>query len=315
MRVLVAGASGTLGGPLLRRLVAAGHRVTGITRSPGGADRIAQAGGTAVTVDILDRDALVRAVAGREFDAVIHEATALSKAPTRHRDMAQTNALRTRGTAHLIEAAQATGARRFLTQSIVFGYGYSDHGRALLTEDSPFGVLRGDAFDPHVEAMVSTEQQAMRTDGIEGIALRYGLFYGADLDRVVRMLRRRMLPVTRHGGEIPFIHHEDAAAATVAALRLGRAGRAYNIVDDTPATFRQLVTEISDQRRAPRPLEVPPWVIGIAAPYGKALFGAISMRVSNERARNELSWRPTYPSIAAGIRAAAPKDQTRAAGA
>ncbi|HYI94249.1 MAG TPA: hypothetical protein VEX68_11945, partial [Bryobacteraceae bacterium] len=144
---------------------------------------------------------------------------------------------------------------------------------------------------------------AMHAAGIEGIALRYGLFYGADIDNVARMLRKRMLPVVRNGGEIPFIHHEDAAAATVAALAHGKAGTAYNIVDDTPATFRQLVTSIAEERHAPRPLVVPQWVLAIAAPYGKALFGGISMRVSNARAKDELAWTPKYPSIFDGIQA------------
>lgn len=303
MRVLVAGASGTLGGPLVRQLIGAGHQVSGITRSIQGAARIAQAGGSAITVDVMDRQALLRSVGGQQFDAVIHEATALTKAPARHSDMALTNALRTGGTTNLIEAAKFTGARRFLTQSMVFGYGYANHGPTPLTEGSPFGVLCGNAFDPHLEAMVSTEHQATRTEGIEGIALRYGLFYGADIDNVVRMLRKRMLPVVRHGGEIPFIHHADAASATVAALEHGEAGRVYNVVDDTPATFEQLVTGIAERRQAPRPLVVPQWALAIAAPYGKALFGGISMRVSNARAKDELSWKPKYPSISDGIRA------------
>src|SRR5690606_34395291 len=140
MQVLVAGASGALGGPLVRQLIAAGHQVWGITRSSQGASRIAQLGGSPIVVDVMDRDALLRAVEGKTFDAVIHQLTALKKPPVRHRDMAQTNALRIQGTAHLLAAAQATGARRFLTQSIVFGYGYADHGTTPLTEDSPFGV-------------------------------------------------------------------------------------------------------------------------------------------------------------------------------
>ncbi len=303
MQVLLAGASGTLGGPLVRQLVAAGHQVSGTTRSSQGASRIMQLGGSAIVVDVMDRDALLKAVEGRAFDAVINELTALKKAPIRHRDMAQTNALRIEGTAHLLEAAQATGAQRFLTQSIVLGYGYMDHGTTPLTEDSPFGVPRGNAFDPHLAAMVSTEQQVTKAAGIEGIALRYGLFYGADIDTFVDMLRRRMLPVTRNGGEIPFIHHEDAAAATVAALPHGRAGSAYNIVDDRPVTFRQLVTAIAEHQQAPRPLVVPEWVLAVAAPYAKALFAGVSMRVSNARAKKELSWQPKYPSIFDWIKA------------
>src|SRR5690606_33586235 len=128
MRVLLAGASGALGGPLVRQLVAAGHQVSGTTRSRQGASRITQSGGSPIVVDVMDRDALLRAVDGMTFQAVVHQLTALKKPPARHRDMAQTNALRIQGAAHLLQAAQATGARRFLTQSIVFGYGYTDHG-------------------------------------------------------------------------------------------------------------------------------------------------------------------------------------------
>lgn len=301
MRVLVAGASGALGVPLVRQLVEADHDVIGITRSHGGADRITQAGGSTVIADIMDRDVLLRAVEAMTFDAVFHEATALTKPPARHADMTQTNMLRIRGTAHLIAAAQSTGARRFLTQSIVFGYGYRDHGTTMLSEDSPFGVLAGDAFDPHIEAMVSTEHQAMHIEGIDGISLRYGLLYGADIDNMAAMLRRRAIPVVRGGGEIPFIHHEDAAAATVAALQHGRAGTAYNIVDDTPATFRQLVTGIAEAQEASRPIVVPQWVLAMVAPYGRALFAGVSMRVSNDRAKTELSWSPKYASIFDGI--------------
>src|SRR5690606_22711823 len=152
----------------------------GITRSTQGASRIMQSGGTPIVGDVMDRGAPLRALDGQTFHAGNHKRTALKKAPARHPDLAQTNALRTTGTAHLLEAAQATGARRFVTQSIVLGYGYVDHGTTLLTEDSPFGVPQGNAFDPHLAAMVATEQLATSTQGIEGMALRYGLFYGAD---------------------------------------------------------------------------------------------------------------------------------------
>lgn len=100
MRVLLAGASGALGDPLMRRLIAAGHQVSGITRSRQGASRITQSGESPIVVDVMNREALLRAVDGMTFEAVIHQLTALKKPPARHRDMAQTNALRTQGTAH-----------------------------------------------------------------------------------------------------------------------------------------------------------------------------------------------------------------------
>ena len=106
----------------------------------------------------------------------------------------------------------------------MFGYGYYDHGHTIQTEESPFGQPRGDGFDPHMEAMLSTEQQVFDADGIDGISLRYGLLYGEDIDKVVGVLRKRALPVPKAGGLLPFVHHRDAAAATVAALTLGRPG-------------------------------------------------------------------------------------------
>lgn len=301
MKVLLAGASGTLGVLLSRRLVGAGHQLSGITRTRQGAELITQLGGSPILADVLDRDALLTAVSGHRFDAIVHELTALKKAPLRHRDMHQTNVLRTVGTRHLIEVAHTTQARRFVTQSIVFGYGYADHGTTPLTEDSPFAVTRGDAFDPHLEAMRSTEQQAIASPNIDGVALRYGLFYGADNDKIAGMLRKRALPVVRGGGEIPFIHQQDAADATVAAVERGVPGQVYNVVDDTPATFAQLLDRIAEATGTPRPLRVPWPLLSLAVPYGKVIFKGVSMRVANERAKKELSWTPAYASIHQGV--------------
>jgi nucleoside-diphosphate-sugar epimerase len=301
-RILLAGASGALGGPLITRLRAAGHDVAGVTRTTAGAHRIRSLGAEPVIADVLIPDALLRAVDGRRFDAVISQLTALRKAPLRHADMRQTNRLRIDGTAVVLDAARATGAGRVVSQSIVFGYGYRDHGDRVLTEASPFGVPAGDAFDEHLAAMASTEQQTLTAPGIEGIALRYGLFYGADVDRMAAMLRRRSLPVVRGGGLIPFIHHDDAAAATVAALDRGVPGSAYNVVDDTATTFAEFVTAASAATRAPAPPTVPAWLIRAAAPYGRALFGGVSMRVANGLAARELDWRPRYASVHDGLR-------------
>jgi nucleoside-diphosphate-sugar epimerase len=301
MKVLLAGGTGTLGVPLITSLRAHDHEVLAIVRSRDGESRVRGLGAEPVVADVMDRDALLRAVEGMRADAVIHELTALKKTPVKHSDMTATNVLRIQGTTHLLDAARAIGATRFLTQSIVFGYGYNDHGDTVLTEDAPFGRPAGNAFDPHVEAMRSTEQQAFEADGIDGISLRYGLFYGGDLDKVERMLRRRSLPLPRAGGLLPFIHHSDAATATVAALVRGRPNSAYNIVDDEPATFRQLVTAIADARHAPRPLTLPAWLLRIVAPHGGVLLDGVSMRVSNAKARSELNWTPAYPSYRDGI--------------
>jgi len=305
MRVIVAGATGALGVPIVQQLIRARHTVIGITRTVAGRERLGTLGAGGIIADVLDRTQLLEAVEGTAADAVVHELTALKKAPVGHSGMAATNVLRVQGTTNLLEVARTVGARRFVTQSIVFGYGYRDHGAELLTEESPFGGMNGSRFDAHIAAMVSAERQAFTAEGIEGIALRYGLLYGEDVANVVGMLRRRSLPVPRHGGLLALVHHQDAAAATVAALERGRSGQAYNIVDDTPATFRDLITAIALAHHAPQPLVLPNRLLKLVAPYGGVVLAKVSMRVSNVKARQELGWAPRYLSFRDGVAAAA----------
>jgi nucleoside-diphosphate-sugar epimerase len=303
MKILLAGAGGAIGIPLTRRLLASDHQVLGLTRDQAGARRLRALGATPVVADALDGDGLLRAVHGLSADAVIHELTALRKPPLRHSGMALTNRLRTEGTTNLLAAAEALGARRFLTQSFILGYGYRDHGSRLLTEDDPFGLPAGDRCDPHVAAMRSAEEQAFSAP--EGIALRYGLLYGGDAERMADLLARRGVPVAR-GGVLGWVHHEDAAAATVAALEHGRAGQAYNVVDDLPAGWQEVYTAMAAALGAPPPRRLPRWLLRLAAPYVASFVVGTSMHVANAKARTELGWRPTYPTYRAGIRAMAP---------
>lgn len=304
MNILLAGATGAIGVPLIVQLVASGHRVTGITRTEAGAKRLADLGAGAVIADVMDRDALVAAIDGQQFDTVVHELTDLKKAPARHRLMTRTDDLRVTGTAHLLDAARTVGATRFVTQSIFFGYGYFNHGDRPLTEDDPFGDKRGDACDPHVVAMRSTEEQVFAAAGIDGISLRYGLFYGGNIEGTVAALQKRALPVTRReGGKLAWVHHYDAAAATVLAIERGEGGEAYNIVDDHPASWNEVIYAIAAAYETPKPRVLPTWLIRIGASYAAVMMTNTHMIVSNAKAKAKLGWSPTYPSIHDGIAA------------
>ncbi len=300
MKVLLAGASGALGVPLTRLLIRHGHQVLGLTRSEAGARRLQALGATPVVADALDRPALLGAVDGLSADAVIHELTALKNASPRHRGMALTDRLRVEGTANLLAAAEALGAKRFLTQSMILGYGYYDHGDRVLTEDDQFGVPVGNASDPHVQAMRSTEEQAFTAP--EGIALRYGLLYGGDAEQMRPLLVRRRIPVVP-GGPLGWVHHEDAAAATLAALENGRPGQAYNVVDDLPASWTDVITAMAEAFGAPPPRRVPAWLMRVTAPLFAAIAVDTSLRVANAKAERELRWRPAYRTYRDGIRA------------
>ena len=294
--ILLAGASGILGGHITRALTEAGHKVTGLGRGPA----------NGVRADLMDRDALLRAVDGQHFDTVIHAATALRKAPMRHRDMHATDALRIAGTAHLVEVAQVTGADRFVSESMVFGYGYGDFGEHVITEDDPFGPRGTTAeLERHVEGMRIKEQLTFGAAGLAGISLRFGLFYGpGGTDAILPMLRKRQLPAPDdHGRVLPWIELTDAARAVVAAVEHGRTGQAYNITDRTPLGFRAHVLCVAEQFGLPRPMTVPRWFTKPMS-YAHTMF-LTSMRVSSAKAEQELGWTPRYPSSREGLAALA----------
>jgi nucleoside-diphosphate-sugar epimerase len=294
LKVLIAGATGVVGRPLVRMLTEGGHEVFALTRS-----RRAVSGATAVVADAMDRTSLLAAVEGLRIDAVVHQLTALKKVPTREGLMAATNALRTEGTANLLAAARATGARRFVSQSFYGGYGFRDHGDEPLTEDAPFGS--GEPFPATVAAMGSAEEQIFTADGIEGISLRYGGFYGPGaVDGMLDGLRKRRFPVAR-GGPAPWSYIDDAASATVAALENGRGGQAYNICDDEPATWADVLIQLARAFDAPKPVTLPGPLVRLMAPYAGALMTRTSMRLSTVKAREELGWKPSVTGYRDGL--------------
>jgi nucleoside-diphosphate-sugar epimerase len=301
MRILLAGASGVFGRVLTPALIAAGHEVVGLTRTAEGVHGIEGMRASAVVADVMDRDALLAAVAGQHFDAVISQLTALKKPPMRNKDMDVTNVLRTVGTENLMAVAKATGATRFLTQSMIFGYGYGDMGPAPLTEDAFFGPSPRRAFARHGEAMLRNEQIAFSEPGIDGVALRYGLFYGEQATYAyVDFLRAGKMPIVQ-AGTTCFIHLADAAAATVAALERGRGGEAYNVVDDTPTPFASVALEVAKDFKTKTPRTVPGWMTK-PMPY---LHCFVTGRwiVSNAKAKEQLDWTPRYPSFSEGVKA------------
>jgi nucleoside-diphosphate-sugar epimerase len=304
MKVLLAGATGAVGRPLLRALAAGGHPVIAVIRNPVNRQIVNDLGAVAVVANVMDRDGLLRAVDGLSADVVIHQATALRNAGRTIRLDDPTIALRHTGSAHLLEAAAVVGAGRFVTQSLITGYGYRDHGRIVLTEDHRFGELAGNAADAVVESTVAAEEQAFAASGIEGIALRYGMFYGPNAfsDKFAGLMRRR-LPVIPWGetGFTCFIHVDDAASAAVAAMERGRPGQAYNIVDDEPATWRQFVTAVAATHGTPRPMSVPAWLFRRMVPYLGCLMIDTSMRVSRAKATHELGWNPLIPNLQVGL--------------
>ncbi|HEY7336499.1 MAG TPA: NAD-dependent epimerase/dehydratase family protein [Bryobacteraceae bacterium] len=242
MKVFVAGAGGAIGRRLLPELIRAGHQVTGMTRSARNAERIRAAGATPAVADALDKDAVKRAVLQAAPEAVIHELTALPANMDLRRletEVAQTNRLRTEGLDNLIAAAGETGCRRFIAQSFLLWL-HAREGGPIKTEQDPVDPNPPAAFRGAAEALRYLERTVIGLQGMTGIALRYGAFYGPGTafgagGAMLEQVRKRRVPVIDGGtGTWSFIHIDDAARATVKALERGAPG-VYNIVDDEPA--------------------------------------------------------------------------------
>jgi nucleoside-diphosphate-sugar epimerase len=308
MKVLIAGATGALGVPLVRALIARGHQVLGITRTPRKSSLLTTLGSQPIVADMMDREGLLGALDGRQADTVVHVLTALPKnGPMQHRDMYQTDALRDVGTTHLLAAAKEVGAHKMVVESNHVGYGFGNWGETVLTEEWPFAPPgRSRELERHLAGLRSMEQQvfeATRAGWIEGVSLRYGSFYGPDSTApLIQLLRRRLLPLPAGGqGFMTWIYIEDAAAAAVAALARGKAGQAYNIVDNEPVRWHDFLTELARAVGAPAPWSIPRWVLRLVAPFAEIIMAETSLQVSNARARSELDWVPSVPSYREGV--------------
>jgi nucleoside-diphosphate-sugar epimerase len=303
MRVLVVGASGAIGSKLVPQLIDRGHEVIGSYRSPRNAERIRALGAEAIALDLLDRAAVRRAVLETAPEAIIHQATALADVRfgrSLDRSFAPTNRLRSEGTDILLDAAREAGVRRFVAQSFA-SYRYAREGGMVKTEE--------DRLDPDPPAMAGETNAAMRhldeaVTAAGGAALRYGGFYGADNDGLVKPVRKRQFPVIGKGdGYSSFIHLDDAAAATVIAMERDAAG-IYNIVDDEPAPMREWLPALASALGAKPPRHVPLWLAGLVAGKGAVMMAAGSRAASNAKAKRELGWTLRYPSWRQGFPAA-----------
>jgi nucleoside-diphosphate-sugar epimerase len=279
-----------------------------MTRSAHKADRLRALGAEPVVADGLDGAAVMQAVTHSEPDVVIHQLTGLTGVTNYKnfdREFEVTNRLRTEGTDHLLQAARAAGARRFIAQS----YGnwiYERTGSALKTED--------DALDPTPPAKMVKSLAAIRyleshvvgADGIDGLALRYGGFYGPGTGlevggNLAQMVQKRRFPIVGDGAGVwTFVHIDDAAAATVAAVQRGAPG-VYNIIDDAPAPVSAWLPELARVLGAKPPRHIPVWLGRIAAgDVGVSMMTQIR-GASNAKAKRELAWTPQYPSYREGF--------------
>lgn len=305
MKVLVAGATGAIGRPLLPLLIKAGHQVAGITRSAEKAALISAAGAEPVICDVLDRAKLVETLARVRPDAVIHQLTELpqeldlKKLKDAYRN---NNRIRSEGTKNLLDAALLAGTRRFLVQSMASWYRpgktglRTEHDQLYLNAPEPVG--KGVRTVKYMETIVLESQ-------MEGIVLRYGAFYGPgtwfsrDGSASDQILARKYPIIGTGSGVYSWIHIEDAAEATAAALERAQPG-VYNVADDEPAPVREWLPFYASLIGAAPPRRVP-FVVARFVGGGLVKWQSTMPGVSNARIKKLLDWKPRYETWRRGF--------------
>jgi 2-alkyl-3-oxoalkanoate reductase len=315
MKIFVAGATGAVGKRLIPLLVSTGHDVVGTTTSAEKTSALREAGAEPVVVDLLDAQAVAEAVRRAEPEVIVHQGSALSgPVDLRHFDdtFAVTNRLRTQGTDNLLGAARAAGVRRLVAQSYT-GWPNAREGGPVKAEEDPLDPNPPAAQRQSLAAIRHVEGIA-REDGIEGLALRYGAFYGPGTSiveggEIVESIRKRKFPIVGGGAGVwSFVHMDDVAGATLAAIERGAPG-VYNVVDDDPAAVSEWLPFLASAIGAKPPRRAPKWLGRLAAGEVAVVMMTESRGSSNAKAKRELGWQLRYPSWRQGFRELSTSDR------
>ena len=261
MKIFIAGGTGAIGRPLIAKLLAKGHALVALTRSPEKAQALVQQGVEPAIADVFDADAVKAVVSRAQPEVVIEQLTALPRtytAESMNAAAALNHRIRLEGGANVLAAAQAAGVRRYLRQSIAF---WAIPGHGLADENTPPAFDASPSVAAGAREITELEHRLLGTPNMEGIALRYGFFYGTgtwfnpDGD-VARQVRQQQFPIIGNGeGVWSWLHIEDAADATIAAAERGNPG-IYLIADDQPLPVREWLPAFAQWLNAPPPPQV-----------------------------------------------------------
>lgn len=297
MRVLVAGATGAIGRPLISALVVSRREVIGITSTERGVQILRDQGAEAFVANALDRNGIEMVLRRVRPEAVIDELTSLPKeyTPEEMRATAERDRkLRLVGGRNIQDAAIAVGAKRYIAQSTGFFYA---PGAGLATEEEPLASEASPGVAGSVRTYMQIEDRVLNASDLEGVALRYGFFYGPGTyhdpatGSVSRQVREQQYPVIGSGqGVFSFVHVEDAAAATVAALEAEPG--VYNVVDDDASAMNIWLPAFARFLGAPGPREIPE-AEALRTAGADSVYYATRLRgASNARAKQKLGFAP-----------------------
>jgi 2-alkyl-3-oxoalkanoate reductase len=295
MRVFIAGASGAIGAPLVAELLKQRHSVVGMTTSEARARNLERSGAEAIIVNAFDAPALEQALRQSRPDAVIDELTSL---PKEQSEMPQYAAgdrkLRLEGGGNLFRAAIASGARRYLQQASGF---FLKAARGVLAdESSPLDLDASPFIAASARTYTEIEARLFSSSAIEGVALRYGFFYGPGTwyhpgESAANSVMQQQSPVVGEGqGVASFVHIVDAAIGTVKALTAEPG--VYNLVDDNPSPQAIWLPAFAKFVGAPEPPRISEADARAQAGEDVVYYATKLSGASNAKARQALGWQP-----------------------
>jgi nucleoside-diphosphate-sugar epimerase len=298
MKILIAGGTGAIGRPLRAELLAKGHTLVALTRSSEKARDLIDQGIEPVIADVFDADAITAIVRRIRPDVVIEQLTALPRTYTRESMSAAApfnTRLRLEGGANVLAAAKAAGVRRYLRQSIAF---WAVPGLGLADEETPLALDASPAVAADARVVTELERRLLDTPNIEGIALRYGFFYGPGTwfspeGDVARQVRWQQFPIVGNGtGVWSWLHIEDAAIATALAAERGKPG-IYLVANDHPLAVSDWLPAFAGSINASRPPQIAVEEALQRDGGADAVYYGTQMRgVSNAKAKRELDFQP-----------------------
>ena len=294
MRIFVAGASGAIGQPLIAELVRRGHEVTGMTRSESGARKLAEMGAAVAQVSAFDAAAVEQALRDARAEVVIDELTSLPKDPSAMAAAAAGNRkLLIEGGGNLHRAAMACGVRRYIQQASGF---FLEPGSGLADESARLAVNASPSVSASARAYAELEARVLDSGEMEGVALRYGFFYGpgtwyhldgASADQV----RRQEVPVIGDGGGVwSWVQIEDAAVATADVLTVPPG--VYNVVDDDPSPVAVWLPAFARFVGAPPPPRITEEEAQASAGEDIVYYGTKLRGASNQKAKKTFGFEP-----------------------
>lgn len=296
MKILIAGATGAIGQPLVKELLKEGYEVYGITLSKERSAKLAKEGAKPVILDVLNTEAVAAVLSDVKPTIVIDMLTRLPKeyTPESMRQAALLDAqIRMEGGANLLTAAVQQGVKRYIAQSSGFWY---EPGEGMADENTSMAFQASPGIAASVRLYEEIEKRLFKTSSLEGVALRFGFFYGLGTwfnpeGDVAEQIRKQQFPIIEAGeGVWNFVHIEDAAHAIVSAIK--SVPGVYNVVNDHPSPMHEWLPAFAKYLKA----AAPPFISekeGFKLRGADSVYYATKLRAaSNAKAKKELHFKP-----------------------